>query len=93
MNITRNINLNTQLKLCDEWMVFPCCASHVKPASPTVWERNNGIVERIEIKSKVIGIPFSAKFGGATGIFNAHHVAFPKINWIKWANELSVPWE
>jgi adenylosuccinate lyase len=35
----------------------------------------------------LINIPFSAKFGGATGNFNAHHIAFPKTDWIKFANE------
>ncbi|HQW85444.1 MAG TPA: lyase family protein, partial [Ferruginibacter sp.] len=34
-------------------------------------------------------IPFTAKFGGATGNFNAHHVAFPKYNWIKFANDFT----
>jgi Adenylosuccinate lyase len=32
-------------------------------------------------------LPFTAKFGGATGNFNAHHAAFPKLDWIKLANE------
>ena len=45
-------------------------------------------VERIENQiEQFINIPFSAKFGGATGNFNAHHVAFPKMDWIKFANE------
>ena len=35
----------------------------------------------------MINIPFSAKFGGATGNFNAHHVAFPKMDWVKLGNE------
>jgi adenylosuccinate lyase len=45
-------------------------------------------VERIENQiEQLISIPVSAKFGGATGNFNAHHIAFPKIDWIKFANE------
>ena len=45
-------------------------------------------VERIENAIElVLHIPFSAKFGGATGNFNAHHIAFPKKDWIKFSNE------
>jgi adenylosuccinate lyase len=45
-------------------------------------------VERIQNQvEQFIGIPFSAKFGGATGNFNAHHVAFPKANWVKMGND------
>jgi adenylosuccinate lyase len=45
-------------------------------------------VERIENQiEQLINIPFTAKFGGATGNFNAHHVAFPKMDWIKLGNE------
>ncbi|MFL5788333.1 MAG: lyase family protein, partial [Flavisolibacter sp.] len=36
---------------------------------------------------QLINIPFNAKFGGATGNFNAHHIAFPRTDWIKFANE------
>jgi adenylosuccinate lyase len=44
--------------------------------------------ERIQDQiEQFIGIPFSAKFGGATGNFNAHYAAFPKSNWIKLAND------
>jgi len=45
-------------------------------------------VERIENQvEQLINIPFSAKFGGATGNFNAHFIAFPKTDWIKFGNE------
>jgi adenylosuccinate lyase len=45
-------------------------------------------VERIQNQiEQFIGIPFSGKFGGATGNFNAHHVAYPKVDWTKLANE------
>ena len=45
-------------------------------------------VERIENQiEQFISIPFSAKFGGATGNFNAHKAAFPKMDWVKLANE------
>ena len=45
-------------------------------------------VERLENQIQLFSyIPFTAKFGGATGNFNAHHVAYPKYDWIKFANE------
>jgi adenylosuccinate lyase len=44
-------------------------------------------VERLENQIHLFSqIPFAAKFGGATGNFNAHHVAYPKTNWIDFAN-------
>jgi adenylosuccinate lyase len=47
-------------------------------------------IERIKNQLQLMNnIPFTAKFGGATGNFNAHHVAFPKINWISFANEFT----
>ena len=47
-------------------------------------------VERIEKQLELLKtIPFNAKFGGATGNFNAHHVAFPKIDWKKFANNFT----
>jgi adenylosuccinate lyase len=45
-------------------------------------------VERLENQIQLFSyIPFTAKFGGATGNFNAHHIAYPKYNWVKFANE------
>ena len=44
-------------------------------------------VERIETQLELFNhIPFNAKFGGATGNFNAHHIAFPNIDWISFSN-------
>ena len=77
------LNLNTQLKLlAKEWKDIPMLAhTHGQPASPTRLGKEIMVfVERIQNQiEQFIGIPFSAKFGGATGNFNAHHVAFPKI--------------
>lgn len=85
------LNLNTQLKLlAKEWKDIPMLAhTHGQPASPTKLGKEIMVfVERIENQiEQFIGIPFTAKFGGATGNFNAHHIAFPKIDWIKMANE------
>jgi adenylosuccinate lyase len=85
------LNLNTQLKLLAEaWKDIAMLAhTHGQPASPTTLGKEIMVfAERIQDQiEQFIGIPFSAKFGGATGNFNAHHAAFPKLNWIKLANE------
>lgn len=85
------LNLNTQLKLlAKDWKDIPMLAhTHGQPASPTRLGKEIMVfVERIENQiEQLINIPFSAKFGGATGNFNAHAVAFPKVDWIKMANE------
>jgi adenylosuccinate lyase len=85
------LNLNTELKiLATEWKNIPMLAhTHGQPASPTRLGKELMVfVERIEQQvEQFIGIPFSAKFGGATGNFNAHHVAFPKTDWVKFGNE------
>lgn len=85
------LNLNSQLKLlAGEWKDIPMLAhTHGQPASPTKLGKEIMVfTERIEAQvEQLINIPFSAKFGGATGNFNAHHIAFPKMDWIKFANE------
>ena len=61
--------------------------THGQPASPTRLGKEFKVFEvRITEQIKQLNnIPFSAKFGGATGNFNAHHLTFPKINWKKFA--------
>ncbi|MEJ7913647.1 MAG: adenylosuccinate lyase, partial [Chitinophagaceae bacterium] len=85
------LNLNTQFKLlAAQWKDVSLLArTHGQPASPTKLGKELMVfTERIESQvEQLIAIPFSAKFGGATGNFNAHLVAFPKINWIRYANE------
>jgi adenylosuccinate lyase len=85
------LNLNKELKLlAREWQDIPLLArTHGQPASPTRLGKEIMVfVERIENQiEQLINIPVSAKFGGATGNFNAHHIAFPKTDWIKFANE------
>ena len=85
------LNLNAQLKLlASEWKDIPMLAhTHGQPASPTKLGKEIMVfVERIQNQiEQFIGIPFSGKFGGATGNFNAHHIAFPKTDWVKFANE------
>jgi adenylosuccinate lyase len=85
------LNLNAELKLlAKEWQDIPMLArTHGQPASPTSLGKELMVfVERIENQvEQLINIPISAKFGGATGNFNAHHVAFPKVDWIRFGNE------
>jgi adenylosuccinate lyase len=85
------LNLNRQLELlADEWKQIPMLArTHGQPASPTLLGKEIMVfIERIEDQVELfIQIPFSAKFGGATGNFNAHHVAYPKKDWIKMGND------
>jgi len=85
------LNLNKELRLlAEQWENIPMLArTHGQPASPTKLGKELMVfVERIAVQvDQLITIPASAKFGGATGNFNAHHIAFPKNDWIKFANE------
>ncbi len=77
-------------KLADDWMGIPLLArTHGQPASPTTLGKEWMVfVERLEGQIKQLShIPHAAKFGGATGNFNAHHVAFPKMDWEKFGND------
>jgi adenylosuccinate lyase len=62
--------------------------THGQPASPTrIGKEIYVFVERINKQLDLLNtIPHSAKFGGATGNFNAHHVAYPEINWAHFGN-------
>ncbi len=85
------LNLAGHLKqLATDWKDIPLLAhTHGQPASPTTLGKEFMVfVERINNQvEQLLHIPYTAKFGGATGNFNAHHVAFPKNDWIKWGNE------
>jgi adenylosuccinate lyase len=87
------LNLNAQLKiLAKQWQNIPMLArTHGQPASPTSLGKEIMVfVERIENQiEQLITIPINAKFGGATGNFNAHRIAFPKMDWIKFGNEFT----
>lgn len=72
------------MTISKSWMDIPMLSrTHGQPATPTrvgkefyVW------VERINKQKELLQkVPMSGKFGGATGQFNAHYVAFPKVNW------------
>jgi adenylosuccinate lyase len=70
--------------LAKEWNDIPLLArTHGQPASPTLLGKEISVfAERISQQKKLLfQVPFAAKFGGATGNFNAHHVAFPHVDW------------
>ncbi|MEZ4799862.1 MAG: adenylosuccinate lyase [Flavobacteriales bacterium] len=82
--------LEKLINLSNDWKdVSMLARTHGQPASPTKLgkeiyvfvERLDGQLERLE------EAPYSAKFGGATGNFNAHYVAYPKVDWIDFANK------
>lgn len=73
-----------------EWMEVSMLAkTHGQPASPTRLGKEIYVfVERLKNQfDQLVDVPFSAKFGGATGNFNAHHVAYPTINWVDFGNQ------
>ena len=84
------IALTSKLKdLSVEWATIPMLArTHGQPASPTRLGKEIGVfVERLEEQMRLLfNIPFAAKFGGATGNYNAHHVAYPQIDWRKFGS-------
>ena len=70
--------------LSQEWQEVPMLArTHGQPASPTrLGKEIDVFVERLNQQVEFLKqIPFPAKFGGATGNFNAHKVAFPEVDW------------
>lgn len=76
-------------ELAQEWKDIPLLAhTHGQPASPTKLGKEFLVfAERLEIQvNNLKNIPNSAKFGGATGNFNAHHIAYPGINWVDFSN-------
>ena len=85
------IALTSKLKdLSVEWRDIPLLArTHGQPASPTRLGKEFGVfVERLEEQMRLLfNIPFAAKFGGATGNYNAHHVAYPQIDWRKFGSD------
>ena len=62
--------------------------THGQPASPTRLGKEISVfTERLQNQMEMLkAIPFAAKFGGATGNFNAHHIAYPTVDWKKFAN-------
>ena len=75
--------------LAEEWRAVPMLArTHGQPASPTMLGKEIAVfVERLDKQLAMLrAIPVPAKFGGATGNFNAHRAAYPEIDWAAFAN-------
>lgn len=85
------INVQKQLQqLAAQWRDIPMLArTHGQPASPTtVGKELMVFVERLQNQIELFSyVPYAAKFGGATGNFNAHAVAYPDVDWIEYADE------
>jgi adenylosuccinate lyase len=82
--------INKLSELSGQWEKVPMLArTHGQPATPTRLGKELMVfVERLLAQvGLLMDIPHSAKFGGATGNFNAHHIAYPKTNWIGFANQ------
>lgn len=81
---------NNLYELVKGWKDIPMLAhTHGQPASPTTLGKEIMVfVERVHNQLEQFKlIPFTAKFGGATGNFNAHFIAYPKTDWLKFADE------
>jgi len=77
-------------KYANDWKDISMLAkTHGQPASPTRLGKEIMVfVERLEKQLEQLkAVPYSAKFGGATGNFNAHHIAFPATNWVDFGND------
>lgn len=82
--------IKTLTTFSKEWdNVAMLARTHGQPASPTrLGKEIKVFVERLQVQlSQLKQIPYSAKFGGATGNFNAHHVTYPQIKWTNFAND------
>ena len=77
-------------ELAMEWKDIPMLArTHGQPASPTRLGKEILVfVERLEEQMRLLfNVPFAAKFGGATGNYNAHKVAYPNTDWRKFGSD------
>ena len=75
--------------LAHQWANIPMLArTHGQPASPTRLGKELLVFSERLLKqvAQLSDVPYSAKFGGATGNYNAHHVAYPQINWIEFGD-------
>ena len=82
--------IDTLERYANEWMNIPMLAkTHGQPASPTRLGKEIMVfVYRLKQQVELLkAVPVSAKFGGATGNFNAHHVAYPQYDWKAFGNK------
>jgi adenylosuccinate lyase len=85
LNLTNNLH-----SLATDWKDISLLArTHGQPASPTKLGKEIMVfVERLRNQVELlVQVPYSAKFGGATGNFNAHYIAYPKKNWLQLGNQ------
>jgi adenylosuccinate lyase len=90
MLVSLEENLATLRKLALQWNdVSMLARTHGQPASPTrLGKELEVFVERIDQQLiQMKSVPFAAKFGGATGNLNAHHVAYPDHDWVSFSNQ------
>lgn len=84
------VEVNDLIKnMAEQWKEISMLAkTHGQPASPTRLGKEMAVFStRVDEQLVYLGdIPFAAKFGGATGNFNAHHVAYPQTNWIEFGD-------
>ena len=83
--------LSTLEQISNEWKDIPMIArTHGQPASPTKLGKEIKVfIIRINEQLKLLrDIPIAAKFGGASGNFNAHHVAYKNHNWLQFSKNL-----
>ncbi len=84
-----DVVLDNMRSKVEAWKTIPMLAkTHGQPASPTnLGKEFQVFVTRVEKQLQLLSqVPFAAKFGGATGNMNAHHVAYPEIDWMFFAN-------
>lgn len=77
-------------QLAQDWARVPMLArTHGQPASPTLLGKEFRVfVERLDVQLEMLKqIPHRAKFGGATGNFNAHYAAYPDYNWQQFGDD------
>lgn len=82
--------LDLMIDLADNSKLIPMLAkTHGQAASPTILGKEIKVfIERLQNQLELLHkLPVGAKFGGATGNFNAHHVAYPNVDWVYFANE------
>ena len=79
----------------EQWKDVPMLAkTHGQPASPTrLGKEIKVFAYRLEQQLSLLkALPVTAKFGGATGNFNAHHVAYPEVDWVAFGNRFVAEW-
>lgn len=92
MPFLQNILIPKLQSLAQDWAEIPMLArTHGQPASPTrLGKEIQVFVERLEKQvNQLANTEFECKFGGATGNFNAHYVAYPEVDWLTFADQFA----